>query len=178
MQYPRLKINIGMGLHRPVKWIKLLDEGTVAGFCNDNGPGSSPHILKIYTQPYLTPEPAEPLLPWFKTILLGPLPMYHNFVQATGELDDWGIKADIQQFCNMDALLQEANNEVQKWEAYAMAFAHTCQLCKSHLKAVHAPYQLGAFKNLGHVCTCTQLTCQGCCFSPTLVHGRNNVGGE
>ena len=79
-QYLGLKINISMGLHCPVKWIKLLDEGTVAGFCDNDSLGSSPHILKIYAQPYPTPEPIEPLLPWFKTILLGPLPMYHNFV--------------------------------------------------------------------------------------------------
>ena len=104
--------------------------------------------------------------------------MYHNFVQAVGELNDWGIKADIQRFCNMDALLVEANNEVQKWEACATAFAHACQLCKSHLEAVHTPYQLGAFKNLGPVCTQAQLACQGCHFSPALVCGHNNVGGE
>ena len=141
-----------MGLHHPVKWIKLLDKDTVTGFCDDDGPGSSSHILKIYAQPYLTPEPVEPLLPWFKIILLGLSPMYHNFVQATGELDDWGIKADIQRFYDTDAFLVKANNEVQKWEARAMAFAHACQLCKSCLEAVHTPYQLGAFENLGLVC--------------------------
>ena len=149
--YPGLKINIGIGLHCPVKWIKLLDEGTITGFCDDDGPGSSPHILKIYAQPLTMPEPVEPLPLWFETILLGPSPMYHNFVQAAGELEDWGIKADIQRFCDTDALLVEANNKVQKWEAHAMAFAHACQLCKSRLEAVHAPYQLGAFKNLGPV---------------------------
>ena len=80
MQYLGLKINISMGLHQPVKWIKLLNKGTIVGFCNDDGPGSSPHILKIYTQPLATSEPIEPLPPWFETILLGPSPMYHNFV--------------------------------------------------------------------------------------------------
>ena len=113
-QYLGLKINIGMGLHHPVKWIKLLDKGTVTGFCDDDGPGSSSHILKIYAQPYLTPEPVEPLPHWFKTILLGLSPMYHNFVQATGELNDWGIKADIQRFYDTDAFLVKANNEDQK----------------------------------------------------------------
>ena len=113
-QYPGLKINIGIGLHHLVKWIKLLDEGTVTGFCDNDGLGSSSHILKIYAQPYLTPEPVEPLPPWFKTILLGLSPMYHNFVQAAGELNDWGIKADIQRFYDTDAFLVKANNEVQK----------------------------------------------------------------
>ena len=54
-----------------------------------------------------TAEPVEPLPPWFETILLGPSPMYHNFVQAAGELEDWGIKADIQRFRDTDALLVE-----------------------------------------------------------------------
>ena len=143
--YPGLKINISFGLHHPIKWIKLLDKGTVAGFCDDDGPGSSPHILKIYAQPMATAEPVEPLPLWFETILLGPSPMYHNFAQAAGELEDWGIKADIQRFHDTDALLVEANNEVAKWEARATAFAYARQLCKSRLEAVHAQYQLGAF---------------------------------
>lgn len=83
--------------------------------------------------------------------------MYHNFVQAAGELKDWGIKADILRFHNMNALLVEANNEVQKWEACATAFAHAHQLCKSCLEATHAPYQLGAFENLGPVHAQVQL---------------------
>lgn len=104
--------------------------------------------------------------------------MYHNLIQATGELEDWGIKADIQRYRNTDALLVEANNEVQKWEAHATAFAHACLLCKSRLEAAHTPYQLGVFENLGPVRAHTQLAHQGHCFSPTLVHGHNNVGGE
>ena len=100
-------------------------------------------------------EPVKPLLPWFETVLLGPSPMYHNFVQAARELEDWGIKADIQRYRNTDALLVEANNKVAKWEARATAFANACQLCKSRLEAVHTPYQLGVFENLGPVRTCT-----------------------
>ena len=123
-------------------------------------------------------EPVELLPPWFKTILLGLSPMYHNFTQAAGELKDWGIKADIQRFHDTDTLLVEANNEVAKWEVRAMAFAHAHQLCKSRLKAAHAPYQLGAFKNLGPVRAHAQLTHRGHCFSPALVRGHNNVGGE
>lgn len=155
--YLGLKINIGFGLQCPIKWIKLLDEGTIVGFCDDDGPGSSPHILKIYAQPYATPKPVKPLPPWFKTILLGPSPMYHNFVQAARELKDWGIKADILRFHNMDALLVEANNKVQKWETCATAFAHAHQLCKSCLEAMHTPYQLRAFENLGPVHAQAQL---------------------
>ena len=70
-----------------------------------------------------------------------------------------------------DALLVEANNEVAKWEARAMAFAHARQLCKSRLEAAHAPYQLGAFENLWSTCACAQLACRRHHFSPTLVRG-------
>ena len=177
-RYLGLKINISFGLHRPVKWIKLLNKGTIAGFCDDDGPGSSPHILKIYAQLMAMAEPIKPLPPWFETILLGLSPMYHNFAQAAGELKDWGIKADIQRFRDTDTLLVEANNKVAKWEERATAFAHACQLCKSRLEAAHTLYQLGAFENLGPVRAHAQLTRCGCRFSPALVRGRNNVGGE
>ena len=77
--------------------------------------------------------------------------MYHNFAQAARELEDWRIKADIQRFRATDALLVEANNEVAKWEARAMAFAHARQLCKSHLGVIKPSYDpaLGDLVGLG-----------------------------
>ena len=95
-----------------------------------------------------------------------------------GWIMTWGIKADIQRYHDTDALLVEANNKVAKWEACATAFAHARQLCKSRLEAAHAPYQLGAFKNLLPVHARAQLARHRRHFSPALVRCHNNVGGE
>ena len=139
----------------------------MACFTEDNGPGDTPHIVKIYAQPCASAEPIEPLPIWLETILLGP--------SAARELDDWGIHADLLWFRQLDALWQEAEGEEHKWEACANAFALAKNLCKSRLEAAHCMYQLGTFENLGPIHQGTQLARQGRHPTP-FVRGRNNVG--
>ena len=60
-KYPRLT-NIGNGLQWEVKWVKQLKQGTVAYFTEDDSPGDTPHIVKVYAQPRTLAEPIEPFL--------------------------------------------------------------------------------------------------------------------
>jgi hypothetical protein len=64
-------------------------------------------------------------------------------------LDDWGIKADLLHYWDLKDSLQEADAEAKKWDAYAMAFAQACNLCRSCLEAAHTGYQLANYKSLG-----------------------------
>ena len=176
-KYPGLTVNIGNGLQREVKWVKQLEQGTVACFTKDNGPGDTPHIVKIYAQPCATAEPIEPLPMWLESILLGLSAAFNTLTEAARELDDWGIHADLLRFRELNASWQEAEGEERKWEAHANAFALAKNLCKSCLEVAHCVYQLGAFENLGPICRGVQLTCRGHRPNP-LVRGRNNVGEE
>ena len=94
-KYPGLTINIGNGLQRDVKWVKQLEQGTVACYTADDGPGDTPHIVKIYAQPCATAEPIEPLPTWLESILMGPSAAFNTLAEAARELDDWGIHADL-----------------------------------------------------------------------------------
>ena len=87
-KYPGLTINIGNGLQREVKWVKQLEQGTVACFTEDDSPGDTPHIVKIYAQPCATAEPIEPLPIWLESILLGPSAAFNTLAEAARELDD------------------------------------------------------------------------------------------
>ena len=176
-KYPGLTINIGNGLQREVKWVKQLEQGTVACFTEDDGPGDTPHIVKIYAQPCTSAEPIEPLPIWMESILLGPSAAFNTLAEASRELDDWGIHADLLRFRELDASWQEAEGEERKWEARANAFALAKNLCKSCLEAAHCAYQLGAFENLGPIRRGSQLARRGRRPNP-LVRGRNNVGEE
>ena len=176
-KYPGLTINIGNSLQREVKWVKQLEQGTVACFTEDNGLRDTPHIVKIYTQPCTSTEPIKPLPIWLESILLGLSATFNTLTEASRELDDWGIHADLLRFRELDASWQEAEGEEHKWEARANAFALAKNLCKSHLEVAHCAYQLGAFENLGPICQGLQLACRG--HHPTLlVRGHNNVGEE
>ena len=149
----------------------------MACFTEDDGPGDTPHIVKIYAQPCASAEPIEPLPIWLESILLGPLAAFNTLAEAARELDDWGIHADLLCFRELDASWQEAKGEECKWEAHANAFALAKNLCKSRLEAAHCVYQLGAFENLGPIRRGTQLARRGRRPNP-LVRGRNNVGEE
>ena len=175
-KYPRLT-NIGNGLQREVKWVKQLKQGTVAYFTEDDSPGDTPHIVKVYAQPRTLAEPIEPLPIWLETILLGPSAAFNTLAEAARELDDWGIHADLLRFRELDASWQEAEGEERKWEAHANAFALAKNLCKSRLEAAHCAYQLGAFENLGPIRQGSQLACRGRCPTP-FVCGHNNVEEE
>ena len=176
-KYPGLTINISNGLQREVKWVKQLEQGTVACFTEDDSPGNTPHIVKIYAQPCTTAEPIEPLPIWLESILLGPSAAFNMLAEAARELNDWGIYADLLRFRELDASWQEAEGEECKWEACANAFALAKNLCKSRLEVAHCAYQLGAFENLGPIHRGAQLARRGCCPNP-LVRGRNKVGEE
>ena len=176
-KYPGLTINIGNGLQREVKWVKHLEQGTMACFTEDDGPGNTPHIVKIYAQPCTSAEPIEPLPIWLESILLGPSAAFNTLAEAARELDDWGIHADLLRFQELDASWQEAEGEERKWEACANAFALAKNLCKSRLEAAHCAYQLGAFENLGPIRQGSQLARRGRRPTP-FVRGRNNVGEE
>ena len=65
----------------------------------------------------MSEEPVEPLPQRFKAILQGPSATYNMMVKAAGELEDWGIKADLMRFYNLDNQMQEADTEEHKWEA-------------------------------------------------------------
>jgi hypothetical protein len=94
-KYPDLTVGLGNRLHHPAKWIKMLNKGMLSVFTADDGPGSSPHLIKIYAQPCRATELVEPLLGWLECILTGPTPYFLMLVEASDELDNWGIKADL-----------------------------------------------------------------------------------
>ena len=176
-KYPALTINIGNGLQREVKWVKQLEQGTVACYTEEDGPRDTPHIVKVYAQPCASAEPIEPLPVWLEGILLGPSAAFNTLVEAARDLDDWGIHADLLRYREIDASWQEAEGEERKWEAHANAFALAKNLCKSRLEAAHCAYQLGAFENLGPIRRGTQLARRGRRPTP-FVRGRNTVGEE
>ena len=115
--FPNLTISNSNGVHRPVKWVKLLDNCTVSGFTKDDGPGSTPHIFHIYAQPTTRGQPVEALPTWFQECIIGPMPQYHKLYKAAWELDNWGIATDIARLRDFDTLEQEASAKIHKWEA-------------------------------------------------------------
>ena len=149
--FPGLTIGNSNGVHRPVKWVKLLDNCTVSGFTEGDGPGSTPHIFHIYAQPTVRGQPVEALPVWFEERVIGPMLQYHELYEAARELDDWGIAANIAQLRDFDTLEQEATAEIHKWEARLASYGQSRRACKSRLEGARVSYRLSNFQNLGPV---------------------------
>jgi hypothetical protein len=69
-------------------------------------------------------------------------------VEASDKLNDWGIKADLLHYRDLEDSLQEADAKAKKWDAHAMAFVQAHNLCRSCLKAAYTGYQLANYKSL------------------------------
>ena len=138
----------GNSVHRPTKWVKLLDNCTVSAFCEDDGPGDTPHIFHIYAQPTTRGQPVEPLPAWFEERIIGPMLQYHSLYEVAHELDDWGIATNIARICNYDMLEQEASAKICKWEARLVSFTSAHHLAQGRLEAARASYRLANFNQL------------------------------
>ena len=149
--FPFLTITNGNGVHRPVKWIKLLDNCTVSSFTEGNGPSSTPHIFHIYAQPTTRGQPMESLPTWFKEHIIGPMPQYHALYKGAHKLDDWGIAANIARIRDFDMLEQEATTEIHKWETRLAMYTSGHHAAHSRLEVARASYWLANFQNLGPV---------------------------
>ena len=88
IHYPGLKVPLGDGLFWEVKWIKHIDPQTISCYTAEDSPSSTPHLLKIYTQPVMSTNPMEPLPAWFHHALTGPSAAYHTLCQAMQDLND------------------------------------------------------------------------------------------
>jgi hypothetical protein len=68
---PHLAIPVGDRRYKGAKYIKQLEGGWVAGFTDEDGPHSTPHIAELFASPAYnindtTDDPAEPMSPWFR----------------------------------------------------------------------------------------------------------------
>jgi hypothetical protein len=126
----------------------MLDKGMLSIFTTDDGPGGSPHLIKIYAQPCQVAELVEPLPGWLECILTRLNVYFLILVEASDKLDDWGIKADLLCYRDLKDSLQEADVEAKNWNTHVIAFAQVCNLCRSHLEAAHTGYQLVNYESL------------------------------
>jgi len=94
-QLPHFTIPCGNRLSNPAKWIKQLNDGHIAGYSKEDGPHDLPHICEIYVMPKHTADPPEPLPHWVHKTLQGPAPSYTVFLDAVKSTDDWGLKANV-----------------------------------------------------------------------------------
>jgi hypothetical protein len=79
----------------PAKWIKQLDNYTVAGLCDTDIGNSSPSIFHVYATPHHSDKPIKPLPQWLIDMLTGNVATYTLVQDAAVDISDWGMAADL-----------------------------------------------------------------------------------
>jgi hypothetical protein len=134
---------LGDGKYKSAKYIRQLEGGWVAGFTDEDGPHSTPHIAKLFASPAYTiddttDDPSEPMPPWFRRILFGHAALFNNMQKAVLELDDWGLYAEISQHHAYDVELGTILGQIERLHLNAEAIRTAWELCKGRLTAAHA----------------------------------------
>ena len=152
--YPGLTVPVGDGLSRKVKWVKRVNPQMVSCYTAGGGPSSTPHILKIYAQPFIMTNPVEPLPAWFRHTITGPSAAFHTLHEAAHELEDWGVEVDLNHYRALEDTLCQSLAEAEKFQANADRYRVTKGLYEAQLEAAHAASSLTHMEGL----------------APTLVH--------
>jgi hypothetical protein len=140
---PYFHIPVGEGKYRPAKYIKQLEGGWVAGFSEEDGPHSMPHIIELFASPAYTiddtiDDPAEPMPPWFRRILFGHAALFTTMQKAILDLDDWGLYAEITRHCAFDVELGTILGQIERLQLDAEALRSAQEICEGRLMAAHA----------------------------------------
>jgi hypothetical protein len=140
---PHLTIPLGDGKFKSAKYIKLLEGGWVAGFTDEDGPHSTPHIAELFASPAYalddtTDDPAKTMPPWFCRILFGHTALFNTLQKAVLELDDWGLYAKISRHRAYDVELGTILGQIEHLHLDAEAIRAARELCEGRLTGAHA----------------------------------------
>jgi hypothetical protein len=140
---PHIAIPVGDGKYKGAKYIKQLEGGWVAGFTDEDGPHSTPHITELYASPAYeisdtTDDPAEPMPPWFRRILFGHAALFNTMQRAILDLDDWGLYAEVSRHRAYDVELSTILGQIERLQLDAEAIHIGRENCEGRLTAAHA----------------------------------------
>ena len=122
------------GLSNPAKWIKLMEDGRVAGYSEVQGPSDPPTITDMYLHPsYHSTEPYEPMPCWFRRMLTGDPAQYYTLREAIGKLDDWAHLAEITRYRKLEDDIVTAQAQVNSLRADIEGWTQAKELCEGRL---------------------------------------------
>jgi hypothetical protein len=120
--YPSLEVRKAGGVRVPAKWIKQLDNYTVARLCDTDIGNSSPSIFHVYATPHHSDKPIKPLPQWLIDMLTGNAASYTLVQDAAVDISDWGVAADLQRYHKAHVRLADAYKRVDVLSAQAKCY--------------------------------------------------------
>jgi len=151
-QVPQFFIPLGDGVEVPPKWVKKLRGEKVAGYTARQNKHDTPYIADIYASPKpadtpLSP-PTEPIPGWFRRIIVGGIGNFDTMVAEAGQLEDWGIGADIERARRFEEDIRTTQGQIDTLTADRDALFQRKRLCFNRLEQAKAPKSLGHLESL------------------------------
>jgi hypothetical protein len=155
---PNFHIPVGNGQYRPAKWIKCLEGGRVAGFTEEDGPHSTPHIINAFAPPAYSDndDPIEPMPAWFRRTLTGPEPGFQTMRQHIATLDNWGLLAEVTRYREIQSDLSSRLHRSEELQAEIDSLRHARDQSEGRLTAAEAHKHATQFEFVSGPHACNQ----------------------
>jgi hypothetical protein len=128
------------GMSNPAKWIKLMEDGRVAGYSEVQGPSDLPTITDMYlTQSFNSTDPYEPMPCWFRRMLTGDSAHYHTLREEVRKLDNWAHLAEISRYRKLEDDICEAQSQINSLRADIEGWTQAKELCEGRIAAGRTP---------------------------------------
>src|SRR5262249_46170436 len=142
---PTFTIAIG-DQQRPIRFVKKLNNGMVAGLTGLQGPDEAPHIFEVYAEEYNMniPEdrPYEGLPPWLLHIMLAKGPGKDEMAREIELMGDWGLLADFNRFCALSEQSHSITGSLAALELEHDIVNDNIARCRLHLERARIGHRL------------------------------------
>ena len=121
----------------------------MAGFGQHQAEGEAPHITELFLTPsYDIEDPPEPLLGWFRTLLMGPSSQFNLLREEIARLNDWSVLAEVVCHRALGDQLCEKRHQLRILDTQVDRLVERRHLCKARLKAGKVSTQVKYLEHL------------------------------
>jgi hypothetical protein len=113
-QAPNFFIPVQDGFVQPAYWVKLLQNGQVAGLLKDDAPDTQPHIGELFCTELIDPSngPVQPMPAWLVELFAGAPAKFTALQEAVANTGSWELSAETQRLRNTHEAIRIKNHQM------------------------------------------------------------------
>jgi hypothetical protein len=102
----------------------------------------SVYVAELYLTPIYSRNTTEPTPPWFLQLLGGPSAGFNILAEATYNMDQWAVHAEVLRYQENDKERHVVEAEIAELTTCANTLQECLDNCKHHLEAAGIPHLL------------------------------------
>ena len=125
-----------------------MDNLRVACLADTNVGSATPSIIDVYAGIDHSEQPVVPFPDWLLEIITGPAATFAIVQNQAGDLEDWGIAANLDRFRTAHNQMVDAYKQVNAFSALASMHGQARDAVQSRLELAKASHHLSHLKGL------------------------------